>query len=302
LDFANAKHLLLLMPLAAAIAIVLARQQQRLAALQREAEGLRCTTRYLESLFEQAPVGMAVFDAQLRIVRINRQLADIDGLSVEDHIGRSAHEVVPDIADHIVAAFGKVLQTGEPVAGLVFEGAIGARPDLKRAWRQSIHPVFAADGVLLGVSTTVEEITEQQRLADALRESEQRERRRAAELEGLMDAAPVALFIAHDRGCRKVTANAAGRALLRLAPGESPSMTGPGMRSFEVYQDGQAVTPDRLPLQRAAATGEETAGCRMAIGFGGDDRVEVLANAVALRDETGRVRGAASAFVCVGQA
>lgn len=299
MDLAYSKQLMMLMPLAALAAIVLAHQQQRLAALRREVEGLRRTALHLEALFEQAPLGMAVFDTELRTVRINRLLADVDGLSIEDHLGRSVHETVPDIAEHVVAAYHKVLRTGEPVVGLVFEGATETRPGVRRAWRQSIHPVRGADGAMLGVSTAVEEITEQQRLADALRESELRERRRAADLESVMEATPVALLLAHDRACRYVSTNAAGRRLLRLAPGESPSPTGPGMRAFDFWQDGAPVAPDRLPLQRAAASGEETANCRMSLYFGPGDRIDVLVNAVPLRDESGRVRGATASIVPV---
>jgi PAS domain S-box-containing protein len=290
---------MMLMPLAAVTAILLARQQQRLAALAQEAGRLRRSVHDLESLFEQAPLGMAVYDADLRIVRINRLLADIDGMSIEDHIGKTVREIVPDLADDIEPALARVLHTRQPIVGLVFDGPTGAHPDTKRTWRQSIYPMSGPAGELLGVSTTVEDITEQQRLALALGDSEQRERRRAAELESVMDAAPVAIFIAHDCDCRQVTTNATGRRLLRLSPGESPSITGPGTRSYELCEDGRALDPDHLPLQRAAALGEETWGRTLSIRFACGGVLHLLVNAVPLRDDTGRVRGAAAAFINV---
>ncbi len=294
---ASAAHLLLLVPLALAIAVVLARQQQRIAALERETRGMRRGLLDLEALFEQAPLGMAVFDAEGRFVRINHVLADINGLPVDDHIGRSLRDLVPGVADVSEAAFRQAMETRKPVVGLVFDGATAAQPERRRTWRLGVYPVLGRGQEVLGVAVAVEDITEQQGLAAALRESERRERRRAAELDGVMDAAPVALFIAHDRGCRQVTVNAAGRRLLRLAPGESPSLTGPGIRPFDVYAGGEPVAPDSLPLRRAAATGAATRGAELAIRFADGHVMRVAMDAVPLRDGAGRVRGAAAAFV-----
>lgn len=287
----------MLMPLALVAAVLLARQQQRLAALTGEARELRRTVLHLESLFEQAPLGMAVFDTEGRFLRINSLLADINGLAPADHIGKRLRDLVPGVADASEAAFEQVMQSRQPVVGMVFDGATETNPGYKRTWRLSVHPLFDPSEKLLGVSAAVEDITEQQRLTGALRDSEQRERRRAAELESVMDAAPVAIFIAHDRDCVHVTTNTTGRRLLRLAPGESPSVTGPGIRLYEVYDGDTVVAPEHLPLQRAAASGEETWGRELVTRFADDDRLHIVMNAVPLRDERGRVMGAVAAFI-----
>jgi len=299
LSLSSAEILLVLMPLAAVIAVVLARQQLRIAILKRDAQRLRRSLLDLESLFEQAPLGMAVFDAEGRFVRINRLLADINGLAVEDHAGRTLRDVVPDVADVSEAAFQQAMQTGKPVVGLVFDGATAASPEVRRSWRLSVHPVFGRGEEVLGVSVAVEEITEQQRLSAALRDSEQRERRRAAELESVMETAPVAIFIAHERHCHHVTANATARRLLRLAPGESPSLTGPGVRPFDIYAAGAPVPFDALPLQRAAAIGEETWRREMLTCFADGGRMRIMMNAVPLHGDGGRVRGAVATFIDV---
>ena len=44
-------------------------------------------------------VGLAVFDEDLRFVRINERLAEINGSSVADHLGRSLREVLPELAE-----------------------------------------------------------------------------------------------------------------------------------------------------------------------------------------------------------
>jgi PAS domain S-box-containing protein len=43
----------------------------------------------LADLLQTSPIGIAVLDSQLRYVHINHQLADSNGLSPEEHIGRT---------------------------------------------------------------------------------------------------------------------------------------------------------------------------------------------------------------------
>src|SRR4028119_2392240 len=49
----------------------------------------------LETLLLQAPVAFAFYDTQLRYRRINRLLAEINGLPMAAHIGHRPSEVLP---------------------------------------------------------------------------------------------------------------------------------------------------------------------------------------------------------------
>ena len=51
-------------------------------------------TALLETLILQAPVAFAFYGPDLRYRRINRMLADINGLPMEDHIGRRPAELL----------------------------------------------------------------------------------------------------------------------------------------------------------------------------------------------------------------
>ncbi|WP_322403652.1 PAS domain-containing protein [Massilia luteola] len=293
----SAELLLLLMPLAAVIAVVLARQQQRLADAGRENMDMRRAMQTLDAALAQVPVGLAVLDLELRYVRINRLLADINGLPAEDHIGKSIHDVIPEIAPAADIRIRQVMASGEPIVGSVFDGATPAQPHHRRVWRESLHPIFDGAGTLLGVTVIVEEITEQRRLAGALQDSQRREQRRTSELEGLMQAAPAALFLASDRECRRVKANPVAERLLRLRHGENPLADAPGGRAFAVYAGATLLALDQLPLQRAATTGEEIRGETLTVRFSDDERLHVVINAVPLRDATGEVVGAVAGFV-----
>ena len=293
----SAELLLMLMPLAAVIAILLGWQQQRLADARRDSLDTHRAILTLEAAFAHVPVGLAVLDLDLRYVRINRLLAEINGLSAEDHIGKSIHDVIPDIAPAAEVRIRQVMARSTPLLGFVFEGATPAQAHVRRVWRESIYPVVDRNGALLGVTVVVEEITEQQRLAGALKDSERREQRRTNELEGLMKAAPAALFVASDRECRRIKANPAAERLLRLRRGENPTADVPGHRAFAVYAGGTLLALDQLPLQRAAATGEEVRDETLTVRFADDERLHVVMNALPLRDEAGEVVGAVACFV-----
>ncbi len=293
----SAELLLMLMPLAAVIAILLGWQQQRLADARRDRLETHRAILTLEAAFAHVPVGLAVLDLDLRYLRINRLLAEINGLPVEDHIGKSIHDTVPEIAPAAELRIRQVMTTGTSILGSEFEGATPAQPHVRRVWRESIYPVIDRNGAILGVTVVVEEITEQQRLAGALQDSQRREQRRTSELEGLMQAAPAALFVASDRECRRVKANPAAERLLRLRRGEHPVPDDRSNRAFAVYAGGTLLALDQLPLQRAAATGEEVRDEPLTLRFADDDRLHVVINALPLRDEAGEVVGAVAGFV-----
>jgi serine phosphatase RsbU (regulator of sigma subunit) len=69
----------------------------------------------LDTLFEDAPFGLAYFDTDLRYVRINDVLARKKGLSPAAHVGRTPEELLPD-AVQAMDALRQVLATGEPLS------------------------------------------------------------------------------------------------------------------------------------------------------------------------------------------
>lgn len=293
----SAELLLMLMPLAAVIAILLGRQQQRLTEVERESMGMHRAMLTLEAAFDHVPVGLAVVDLDLRYVRVNRLLAEFNALPAEDHIGKSIYEFIPEIASAVEDRIHQVAASGRSIAGTVLEGATAAEPHLRRTWRESMHPLYDRNAALLGVTIFIEDITEQRRLAGALQDSQRREQRRTSELEGLMQAAPAALFVATDRECRRVKANAAAERLLRLRRGEHPVPDAVGGRAFSVYAGATLLALDQLPLQRAATTGEEIRNEPLTVRFSDDERLHVVINALPLRDEAGEVVGAVAGFV-----
>lgn len=120
-----------------------------------------------EVLFAQAPIGFALFDTELRFLRVNQAMASINGMGIDAHIGRTLPEALPAAAQagEQVAA---VIETGTPRRLEIWGPQDGsAPPDF---YECAYHPVFAPSGDLIAVCATVLETTGT-RLAELERES-----------------------------------------------------------------------------------------------------------------------------------
>ena len=127
----------------------------------------------LARLYATAPVGLFVFDADLRFIRVNQAMAELNGLPAEQHVGRTLHELLsPELAAPTEALLRQVLDTGEPVLNHEVQGATLPRPGQPRHWLVNYHPVQGANGAVQGVHGAVQEITERKRAEQALRESQ----------------------------------------------------------------------------------------------------------------------------------
>ncbi len=123
----------------------------------------------LENIYQYSPVGMAMYDDQLRFVRINEKLAEINGLPVADHSGRTLEDVIPMLAPTLRPLLQKVLCTGEPVVDYEITGETSAQPGVERSWLCNYHPVRSKSGDVLGVSACIVEITERKQLEEEVR-------------------------------------------------------------------------------------------------------------------------------------
>ena len=137
----------------------------------------------IEAIYTTAPVGLCFNDTELRYVRINQQLAAINGAPVEQHIGRTVRELLPELADQLEPIYQRVIDSGEPIINLEVSGTNPAQPGVVRTWLSSYYPLKNEDDRVLGVNVVVQEITElKQREAErkaanaALKRSEERYR------------------------------------------------------------------------------------------------------------------------------
>lgn len=139
----------------------------------------------LAEIAATVPFGLAVLDRDLRYRFVNPWLAELNGISTGDHLGRSFRAVRPDVAERCLAVLEQAFDVSEPVVGDVVVPGDEAGPERTyrfRALRASIdHGVPA-------VAVVVEDRTDQSRVERALEESEHRFR-------ALADAAPVMIWM-----------------------------------------------------------------------------------------------------------
>ena len=129
----------------------------------------------LETLYRTAPIGLALYDRSLNFVRVNEMLADINGRSIEEHLGRHAWDVVPQLREAVDPQFQKVLKTGEAVHFEV-SGETPKALGVRRDWIVQYYPLKGADGSVVAIGGIVQEVTERKRAVRALLESEARYR------------------------------------------------------------------------------------------------------------------------------
>ena len=139
----------------------------------------------LDALFESAPVGFAFFDRELRFVRVNDKLAEMNGVPVEDHEGRTISELLPGMDPSVEQAFRQVLESGEPLLEAEFEGWTPASTDRRRFF-VSVYPVAGPGGETIGLGCVALEVTARRR-AEAEREQALRRARFLAEAGTILD-------------------------------------------------------------------------------------------------------------------
>ena len=200
------------------------------------------------ALFDGAPIGLAVWDGEVRYRAINARLAEINGIAAADHIGRTPSELLGELGVDAEAALRRVLETREAVAEIDFAGETPAEPGVRRHWLGSFFPVPG------GVGGVVVDVTERRLAAErehAALEAAETAKARAETLAqvstalgssihasrvlaGLVDAVVPSLadFCAvhlarprrrrSDRGRRRRPRAGGGRPRARRAPGRRP--------------------------------------------------------------------------------
>ncbi len=153
-----------------AVVIDLSREE-RLRSLARSEAAL------VSTLLHDAPIGFALIDHDLRFVRINEELAAMNGPSVAEHEGRPVFDVVPGLRADAEPLLRRVLDSGEPLRDVEIVGTTPADPGTTRTWLESFFPVRTPGGPSVGVAAVARDVTEVRRLERELQATLGRQRR-----------------------------------------------------------------------------------------------------------------------------
>ena len=155
---------------------------------------------FLDTLLRTAPIGFCFLDLNLRYQRVNECLAQMNGISVEAHLGRHIAEVNPEMAEGVREMTAYILATGEAVMNRELTSETPAAPGVMQFWNASWYPVQGNAGNIDGFGVIVEDIT-------ARKEAQETIARQVRDMDALYATTPAGLFQL-DRDLRFVRVNA----------------------------------------------------------------------------------------------
>lgn len=151
--------------------------QPHLLGLATDARTVRLVERDLalsHSLVNQTPLGIAVFDNDLRWVGVNPALERMNGVPESAVVGRRVGEVLPDLdVEAIENRMRHVLATGRPLLDQQTIGRTAADAQ-DRAYSESYHRIEDTNGRVLGLAMAVLDVTERQQAATEIAQARQR--------------------------------------------------------------------------------------------------------------------------------
>jgi len=131
-------------------------------------EELRLAYEYLDTILLNLPVGVAILEGpDFRYFRINKTLADLNGLPIEAHLGKKFAEVLPEAALQIIPHLRKVRRNGKETLGREFSIVLPKNPKESR-YLMDFHFPIKVDGEIKAVGAVVLDITERKKMEEKL--------------------------------------------------------------------------------------------------------------------------------------
>ncbi|MGZ4753893.1 MAG: EAL domain-containing protein [Acidimicrobiia bacterium] len=116
----------------------------------------------LETLQSTAPLAFSFTDRDMRLVRLNETLAALNGLVVEECLGRHLAEIGPTLWRRLEPIYREVLSTGEAITNIEVARDSADITGETRHWLASYYPV-RVDGEVIGVGMIGVDVTEAKR-------------------------------------------------------------------------------------------------------------------------------------------
>ena len=128
----------------------------------------------LNMIYNSAPIGLCLVDKDLRYVRINETLAQMNGVPVADHIGKRFKDVLPDVGHHSNAIAKNIFRTARPAMDVEIQGTTPAHPGEHRRWLANYYPIID-EGEVKAIGGVVQDITERKQREALLQTIQQAE-------------------------------------------------------------------------------------------------------------------------------
>jgi len=270
-----------------------ARQAAEMVEIKQAEARLREYEKVVENLEEM----IVVVDREYHYVLANRAFLNYRGLEREQLIGRSSREMLNEgVFDSVIKE-----KLDECFQGRVVKYELKYKyPKLgEREIFISYFPIEGPDGIDRA-ACVIQDITERKQAEEALRRSEAEAKARAEELAVILDAVPGMALISRDQAGSQMTGSRVAYELLRLPHGVNLSKSAPEVErpsNFRILKDGRELSTSELPVQKAAASGQEVRDSELTLLFEDGTSRDMFGNAAPFLDSQGKVRGAVGIFV-----
>jgi len=229
----------------------------------------------LDQLYEMAPIGLCLTDREHRYIRINKTLADINGKTISEHLGRTVQEVIPKLAPQIISIFQQVIKSNAPILDYKIRGKTNGRNRNERIFLGDHYPIRAEGGQVIYVSTMVRDVTARERALAELKIAE-------AKYEDLYDNAPD-MFCSVDAKtakiiqCNQTLATALGYPKEKMIGHHISKIYHPDSedarkRAFQQFVEKGEVQNAELQLKRKDGS-----------------KIDVILNLTSVRDKSGKI-------------
>jgi PAS domain S-box-containing protein len=142
------------------------------ASIAEQRSGLNNTLSLLDSMLANAPIGLAFFDRGGRFTRVNQVFADLTGVSLSGHLGRTLPELLPQPAAQLIeSAVLRVFAEQEPMRNFEISGQ-GGKPGQPWTWLVSAYPVRTTPQQIRWAGIIVLDASDRKRSEEALRKAE----------------------------------------------------------------------------------------------------------------------------------
>jgi len=119
----------------------------------------------LQAIYDGAPVGLCFLDRKLRYISLNQRMADINGIPLADHIGKTVADVLPEVYPNVAHYLLSVLD-GEAIPETDITIPSRTAEGSEKQLRVTYYPALDEADEVIGISVAVLEITGERGLPD----------------------------------------------------------------------------------------------------------------------------------------
>lgn len=213
-------------------------------------------------------------------------------------IGKPSEQIVEKRLKHVFNKtifkayqenYKKVIETGQPAHYEVFSTVLKKHLEIY-IWKISDTEI----------ATILVDITESKVAEQALKQSEEKARQRAEELQKLMDILPAAILISNDPACRYITGNETANTFFEAKNGENFSAGSSSGKKQDptrhYFTNGKELRPSQLPMQEAVLKNKEVKNSEIELLTPSGKRSTLLGSAKPLLGDDGKIRGCLGTF------